>query len=376
MRELIVKPQIHHFETVSQFAQEFELTAEDLIFTEIFIDKTFIAPLNLPCPVICRDSYGVGEPTDALMDKIIGDAQGMGVKRIIAVGGGTVIDIAKVMVLKNALPTAKLFQKQIPIEKEKQLVIIPTTCGTGSEMTNLSIAHIEEKGTKLGIGDDDMYADHAVLIPELVAGLPYKFFVFSAIDAMVHATESFLSPKANAFTEMYSLKAAEMILSGFGEMIKNGPDARKPLTGQFLTASCMAGIAFGNAGVGAVHALAYPLGGNYHVPHGETNYQFFTEVFNVYLAEKKDSKIDMLADAIAAQLEKIGIASTKTDVFQKLEGMLGQLLPLVSLREYGMKEEEIDIFAQSVMDNQQRLLVNSYIPFTLEHAKKIYRNRY
>ena len=376
MRELIVKPQIHHFETVGAFAEEFKLTKNDLIFTEIFIDKTFIAPLNLPCPVICRDSYGQGEPSDALIDKILADVHDLGVDRIIAVGGGTVIDIAKVMSLKNALPSAKLFQKLIPIEKEKHLVIIPTTCGTGSEMTNLSIAHIEEKGTKMGLGDDSMYADHAILIPELVAGLPYKFFVFSAIDALVHATESYLSPKANAFTQMFSIKASELILHGFGEMIKNGPDARKPLTSQFLTASCMAGIAFGNAGVGPVHALAYPLGGNYHVPHGETNYQFFTEVFNIYLAEKKDNKIDALADMIAAQLKKAGIACTKTNVFEKLDGMLGQLLPLVSLREYGMKEEEIDSFAQSVMDNQQRLLVNSYIPFTIAHAKKIYRNRF
>ena len=376
MRQFIVKPQVHSFDTCNDFAKEFGLGKRDLIFTEEFIDKTFIEPLGLPCPVICRDSYGVGEPTDALIDKIAADIKKLDVDRIVAIGGGTVIDIAKVMGLKDATPAAKLYQKQIPIVKEKELVIIPTTCGTGSEMTNLSIAHIEERGTKLGIGDDNMYADHAVLIPELVKGLPYKFFVFSAIDAMVHATESYLSPKANSFTETLSLKSCEMILSGFGEMITKGEEIRKELAGDFLTASCMAGIAFGNAGVGPVHALAYPLGGNYHVPHGETNYQFFTEVFNLYLEKKPDNRIDDLANVIAAQLEKVGIACGEKDVFVKLEEMLGKLLPLKDLHEYGMKEEEIDSFAKSVIENQQRLLVNSYIPFTEEYARMIYRNRF
>lgn len=376
MRQLIVKPQIHRFDTFGNFAEEFNLSKDDLIFTEKFLYETFMKDLNLACSVLLRDPYGLGEPSDDMIDKLTAEAKNYSYSRIIAVGGGSVIDIAKIFALKDNNPAVKLFAKEKPIIREKGLVIVPTTCGTGSEMTNLCIAHIVSKETKMGLGDDVMYADHSVLIPQLVEGLPYKFYIFSAIDALVHAMESYLSPKANAFTESYSLTASEMILNGFVEMIKQGPDSKKALAGDFVTASCMAGIAFGNAGVGPVHALAYPLGGNYHVPHGETNYQFFTQVFNLYAKEKPGKKLETLSNIIIAQLKKAGMEFGMADAFTKLDEFLGKLLPLKSLKEYGMKEEEIDTFAKSVIDNQQRLLVNSYIPFTLEHARKIYRNRY
>ncbi|MGI6160433.1 MAG: 4-hydroxybutyrate dehydrogenase [Christensenellales bacterium] len=376
MRELIIKPQIHRYGVFKEFADGFELDGNDLIFTEKFIYDTFIKGLDLPCKVLLRDAHGLGEPSDDMIDDIAREAAAYDFKRLIAVGGGSVIDIAKILVLEDCIPSIRIFSKEIPARREKGLVIIPTTCGTGSEMTNLSIANIVSKGTKLGIGDECMYADHAVLIPTLVEGLPHKFFLFSSIDALVHAAESYVSPKANVFTDMMAIKACDMLLNGFVKMYLEGPEIKKDLAGDFLTASCIAGAAFANAGVGPVHALAYPLGGNYHVPHGETNYQFFAQVFNLYKNEKPGGKIDEIATLIRGYLDKAGIESTDENVFEKLEEMLGRLEPLKSLREYGMKEEEIDVFAQSVMDNQQRLLVNSYVPFTLEHARMIYKNRY
>ncbi|MDD5017801.1 MAG: 4-hydroxybutyrate dehydrogenase [Eubacteriales bacterium] len=376
MRQLCIKPQIHHFEQFEQFADNFKLSEDDLIFTEQFLFDTFIREFHLACTVVCRDPYGMGEPSDEMIDRIQKDAKANDFRRIIAVGGGSVIDIAKVLALKDSLPSSGLFLKEKPVIKEKELVIVPTTCGTGSEMTNLCIAHIVSKQTKLGLGDDGMYADHAVLIPQLVEGLPYNYLIYSAVDALVHAAESYVSPKANVFTETFSQKACEMILEGFGEMIRKGPEIKKQLSGQFLTASCMAGIAFGNAGVGPVHALAYPLGGNYHVPHGETNYQFFTEVFSIYKREKGGKKLNVLSNMIMRELGKLDIECDGKDTFNQLGEMLGRLQPLKKLREYGMQKEEIEIFSKSVMDNQQRLLVNSYIPFTIDHAREIYGNRY
>jgi 4-hydroxybutyrate dehydrogenase len=376
MKQLYVKPQVHKFDRFADFAKEFGLTDDDLIFTEQFLYDTFIKDLKLPCSVLLRDPFGLGEPSDVMIDQIAGEAKKYSYKRVIAVGGGSVIDIAKIFQLKDNVPSAKIFLKETPIVKEKQLVIIPTTCGTGSEMTNLSIANITAKETKMGIGDDCMYADYSVLIPQLVEGLPYKFYVFSAVDALVHAMESYINPKSNAFSESYSLTASQMILDGFVQMVQKGPDSKKELAGNFLIASCMAGIAFGNVGVGPVHALAYPLGGVYHVPHGETNYQFFTEVFNMYQQERPGEKLNVLSNLIIQQVKKLHIECEVKDAFDKLDELLGKLLPLKDLKEYGMKEEEIEIFAKSVIDNQQRLLVNSYVPFTFEHAKKIYTNRY
>ena len=376
MKQLYIKPQIHRFDTFDAFAKEFGLSANDLIFTEQFLYDTFMKKLNLSCSVLLRDPYGLGEPSDEMIDQISAEAKKFNYDRIIAVGGGSVIDIAKIFALKDNNPSAKIFLKEKPIVKDKHLVIIPTTCGTGSEMTNLSIANIIAKETKLGIGDDLMYADQSVLIPQLVEGLPFKPHMFSAIDALVHAMESYVSPKANAFTESYSLTASEMILDCFVQMIQKGPEAKKELAGEFITASCMAGIAFGNAGCGPVHALAYPLGGVYHVPHGETNYQFFTQVFNIYAKEKPGKKLEVLSRLIMKSVKKLGIECAISEAFDKLDELLNKLLPLKNLHEYGMKEEEIQIFAQSVIENQQRLLVNSYVPFTLEHAKSVYANRY
>ena len=376
MRQLYIKPQIHKFENIASFAQTFEITGDDLIFTEQFLYDTFIKELNLSCKVLCRDAFGLGEPSDEMIDQIAAQANKLDFKRMIAIGGGSIIDIAKILVLKDNVPSAKLFSKETAIQKEKPLVVVPTTCGTGSEMTNLSIANIVAKGTKLGIGDDAMHADHAVLIPQLVQGLPYKVFIYSAIDALVHAVESFVSPKANVFTETFSIQATQMFLRGFVEMTLKGRDVKAQIAGDFLSASCIAGIAFSNAGVGPVHALAYPLGGNYHVPHGETNAQFFTEVLNLYQREKPGGKLDEIGKVIMAELGRAWIPCTQEDVFDKMGGVLQHLQPNVKLHEYGMKAEEIEVFAQSVMDNQQRLLVNSYVPFTKAHAVKIYQNRY
>ncbi len=376
MRQLTVRPQIHNHATFLKFAKEFDLSRQDLLFTEEFIYRTYLKKLDLPCAVLCRDPYGTGEPGDDMIDRVYADARRYSTGRIIAVGGGSVIDIGKILALKDAVPSSRLFQRQIPVVKEKQLVIVPTTCGTGSEVTGIAIAHIEDRGTKMGLADDALFADHAVLIPELVRDLPYPIFAFSAIDALVHAAESYLSPKANAFTEVFSLSATASILGGFASILENGQEHRKEIINSFLTASCFAGIAFANAGVGPVHALAYPLGGNYHVPHGETNYQFFAQVFNLYQRERSAGKIETLAGVIAEPLRRLGIDGNEEDTFTRLESMLQRLLPLKQLREYGMKEEEIGAFAQSVMDNQQRLLVNSYIPFTLDHAREIYSNRF
>ena len=130
------------------------------------------------------------------------------------------------------------------------------------------------------------YADTAVLIPESLQGLPDYVFATSSIDALIHAIESYLSPKASPFTEMYSLAAIQMIMNGFKEILAKGgntPENRKPLLKDFCLAANYAGIAFGNAGCAAVHALSYSIGGAFHVPHGEANYQFFTEVFKMYM---------------------------------------------------------------------------------------------
>lgn len=371
MRQLIVKPQIYRFDTCAGFNEFFKLNDRDLILTNEFIYQPFLGPLKLSSKVFYQERYGTGEPSDEMIDKIFDAVKGTSFDRVIAIGGGSVIDIAKLFVIKDAANTLDLFEKNIPLVKEKELIIVPTTCGTGSEATNISIAEIKAKETKMGLAVDELYADYAVIIPELLKTLPYKFFVTSSIDALIHAIESLVSPKSNCYTELFSIKAIEMILKGYMEILDKGQEYRNEIIEEFLVASNYAGIAFANTGVGAVHALSYPLGGTYHVPHGEANYQFFVEVFKTYNRLNPDGKIVEVNNMLAAILK-----TTPDKVYAALENVLGSLLAKKPLREYGMKPEEIEAFTESVITKQQRLLVNNYTELSREEIKGIFQRLY
>ena len=192
MKALMIKPTIYKYGTCRAFAEEFQLGEGDLVITNEYIYKPAFGNLDLKCDVIYQEKYGMGEPSDEMAEAIYKDIKG-NPKRIIAIGGGTVIDISKIFALKNVSPILDLYDGKI--EKDKELILVPTTCGTGSEVTNIAILALNSRGTKKGLAVDEMYGDAAVLIPELLHGLPFKVFATSSIDALIHAIESTLSPK-------------------------------------------------------------------------------------------------------------------------------------------------------------------------------------
>ncbi|MCD8121479.1 MAG: 4-hydroxybutyrate dehydrogenase [Clostridiales bacterium] len=367
MKEVILIPQISYFETCAEFAKEFQLGSDDLILTNEYIFNPYFGDMNLDVHTIFQEKYGAGEPTDIMVDAILEEAAKTGCKRIIAIGGGTVIDIAKVMAVSAGDPLDSLYAAPEQIQKKRQLVILPTTCGTGSEVTNISIINRTRLGTKVGLVSPHMYADDAVLIPELLKSLPFGVFATSSIDALVHAVESSLSPKATPYTKLFGHKAIEMIIAGFQKIAAEGKEARIPLMKDFLIASNYAGIAFGTAGCAAVHAMAYPLGGTYHVAHGESNYAMFTAVLKNYMEIKQDGEIALLNQKLAGLL-----GCDVAEVYDKLDELLGALIPKKALHEYGMKEEELEIFTKSVMEQQGRLMANNFVPLDAARVLKIY----
>ncbi|MBF4694704.1 4-hydroxybutyrate dehydrogenase [Fusibacter ferrireducens] len=368
MKYFNLPTQISKFDDFKGFAKEFSIGENDLVLTHQFLYDPFMKALNLESDFLMQEQFGAGEPSDEMVDKIHEAIRAKHYNRVIAVGGGTVIDIAKLLIFKDVTNTLDMFEGNIKLIKDKELIIVPTTCGTGSEVTNLSIVEVKSKHTKMGLAMNELYANHAVLIPELLKGLPYNFFIFSAIDALIHAVESYVSPKANEFTQMISMRAMESLMKGFLKIVENGPDYRQELLEDFILASNLAGIAFGNAGVGAVHALSYPLGAAYHVPHGEANYQFFTEVFKVYNRLNPNGKIEPLNAALASLM---GVE--KEAVYDEIEKVLGNLLSKKPLKEYGMKASEIQEFTTSVVEKQQRLLANNYMPLSEEEILNIYK---
>ena len=173
---------------------------------------------------------------------------------------------------------------------------------------------------------------------------------------------------------MYSLKAIEMIMNGYKKIVERGGNTkenRNDLLKDFLIASNYAGIAFGNAGCAAVHALAYAHGAAFHIAHGESNFQGFTEVFKVYNSKQPDGKI--------AEINKIFadiLGCDTADVYDKLDEFLGQILRKKPLREYGMTLDQADEFARLTVENQQRLLGNNYIELSEEEIAGIFRKMY
>lgn len=365
------KTKIQKFATAKEFAGEYQIGERDFILASKHTFDSYFAPLGLTAHVAYKSSYGKGEPTDRMIDALLEDFRKTDCDRIIAIGGGAVIDMAKILVLEGEAQAEQIFKRQTPLRKARTLIAVPTTCGAGSEVSNVSIAEMTSMHSKLGLADDSIYADEAVLIPELLTELPWSFFATSAIDAFIHAIESYVSPKANLYTRMFSKQAMEMILSGFRKLAEHGPEYRMELLDEFLTASNLAGVAFGNAGTGAVHAMSYPLSGVYHVTHGESNYQFLTAVFAAYQSCKPEGELKELNRYLAGILD-----CGEERVYDEIEKLLDQIISRKRLREYGMKEEEIRSFAESVQESQQRLLNQSYVKFTTEQMEEIYRKLY
>lgn len=372
MIQVIMKTELHRFSTCKEFAEDFALGADDLVLTNRYIYSPYFDQLNLQVHTIFQEEYGTGEPTDVMCEHIMRDAAKTNCKRIIAIGGGTVIDIAKALAVANESASMDELYGVMPnLHKRYELVIIPTTCGTGSEVTNIAVFNRTRMGTKMGLVGPAMYADKAVLIPELLYSLPFPVFATSSIDALVHAVESVLSPKATPYTKLFGYRAIEMLICNYQKIAAEGHDALKPLLDDFLVASNYAGIAFGTAGCGAVHAMAYPLGGKYHVAHGESNYANFTGVMKNYMELRQDGEIGALNRFLADLLH-----CDTSDVYTEVETLLNHILPKKALREYGVTPEDLPEFAASVIKNQQRLLSNAFVEMTYDLVLKVYKELY
>lgn len=371
MKELSIKPEIYTFDKCEEFINKFKIGKGDIVITSEHTYVSYLTKFNLDTNLIFIRKYGNGEPSDEMVEAIYQDTKNISYKRVIAIGGGSVLDVSKLFALKTISPVTDLFDHKLEFIKDKELILIPTTCGTGSEVTNISILELKSRHTKLGLAIDELYADFAVMIPELLEDLPFEFFATSSIDALIHAIESSVSPKATSYTEMFSYKAMEIILNGYQQIAKNGRESRVSLLKDFLLASNYAGIAFGNAGCGAVHAMSYPLGANYHVPHGEANYQMFTSVFKTYERLKPIGKITKLNKFLASILH-----CNEYEVYDRIDDLLNILISKKQLRQYGVSKEELKEFTESVMTKQGRLMANNYTQLTKETVYKIYESLY
>ena len=189
------KTEIMQFDNVDTFLKEFTFESSDYILASRSIYNAYFKEHNLPCKIAFHSDYGKGEPTDTMLDAMLKDVRKANPARIIAIGGGSVMDCAKLFVFAGEDCAEDMFLQKCEYNKKRQLIAIPTTCGSGSEVSRISICELTSLHTKLGLAIDELYPDQAILIPQLLSKLPFFYFVTSAIDALIHASESFLSPQ-------------------------------------------------------------------------------------------------------------------------------------------------------------------------------------
>ena len=374
MQLFCVKPTVSTFDRFHEFAETFSLGAGDLIFTERVLFESYIQKEDLPCPVVLKDQYDTGEPKEETVDAILRDIRHLPLRRVIAIGGGSIIDIAKILCVRDAYPCRRVMEQSIPLAPDKELIVLPSTCGTGSEVTFGGIVTMKDTGFKTGVLAPELSAVHAVLVPELLTGLPVKVMLHCSVDALGHAMESYVSAtRGNDMARAVGARAISLLMNIYAVLTEEGLDARFRLYKRFLTASCLAGMAVNNGGAGPVHALAYPVGETYQMSHGESIYQFLAPVFRFYEDRADGPLLEELRQLMVPALKRAGVYSGHA--FDDLETLLEQVYPNRRLRKCGMTEADVEPFVRNIFQAKQRLLTASYCPFTEADAAAIYRAR-
>ena len=294
---------------------------------------------------------------------------------VVGFGGGSSMDVAKIIAIlaKEKQTLAEMYGVDNIVGTRLPLIQIPTTAGTGSEATMVSII-TTGRTTKAGAVSRVLLADKIILDPLLTLGLPSSITAATGVDAMVHAIEAFTSKRLkNPISDMLAVEALKLMSKNIEMAVTDGQNinARSAM----LIGAMKAGQAFANAPVAAVHALAYPLGGNYHIPHGLTNSLVLPHVmrFNMDDASKLYSELAhvVLFDQEVPQDEKQA-SEMLVSYFENLPKRLGLQ---TTLREMNVPFEDLPRLAEEAM-LQQRLLINNPRELNLENALEIYKQAY
>jgi alcohol dehydrogenase len=312
----------------------------------------------------------IADPPEQIVLEATSRAREVGAEIVLGLGGGSSMDVAKllaVLVPQQRQALADMYGVNRIAVSRLPLIQMPTTAGTGSEVTAVSIVTVGE-AKKMGVVAPQLIADLAILDAELTLGLPAAATAATGIDAMVHAIEAYTSARLkNPVSDMLAVKALELLSRNLLSACENGNN-RKAREAMLLGAT-FAGQAFANSPVAAVHALAYPIGGIYHVPHGLSNALVLPHVLK-FNAEAAADLYAELADVIVPAAT--GSAEVKTQaLIAHLEQMIAATRIPSTLREVGIERDGLARMAGDAM-LQTRLLINNPRPVTEADALAIY----
>jgi alcohol dehydrogenase class IV len=290
---------------------------------------------------------------------------------IIGVGGGSVMDIAKLAsVLSTDDYTVKdLLEDPLLAKKQVTSLMIPTTAGTGSEATPNSIVGVPEKNLKVGIVNGELIADHVILDSNMIKNLPKPIAAATGVDALAHAIECFTSKKASPISDTFALEALDLIMNNIIEACTN-PDALEAKSNMLL-GSFYGGVAITSSGTTAVHALSYPLGGKYHIAHGVSNAILLTPVMKFNEPAIRDLLAKAYDRVVKEKNEELNVNEKSNYIIDLLENIVKTLEIPTSLKAFNVPEEDLEELVEAGME-VQRLLVNNMREITPEDARKIY----
>jgi alcohol dehydrogenase class IV len=344
----------------------------------LFVTDATIRRLGLADPALAALSAAGAEPV--VFDSVEEDpsrstlmaavAAGEGCASVVGFGGGSPMDVAKLAAylvatgedLETLWGVGKATGKRLP------LVLVPTTAGTGSEGTPVTVITVGG-GEKRGASSAALVADWALLDPELTVGLPRHVTAATGIDAMVHSIEAYTSARLkNPMSDMLARESLRLIDSNLMRVLDEPRDVGA--RGAMLLGAHLAGIAFANAPCAGVHALAYPLGGHFHVPHGVSNALMLSHVLghNLHAAMPLYAELGTLLDPGLERLGRQGQAQGFVEHMRSLCRSAG--VPL-RLSEVGVGSGDLDLLAREAM-KQERLLINNPCAIGESDARRLY----
>lgn len=311
------------------------------------------------------------EPSYQDIERVIDEVSIANIDLVIGVGGGSVMDTAKLasIVIGANYGVRNLLKDPTIAKKYIKSLMIPTTCGTGSEATCNSIVAIPEEQSKQGIVNNCMIPDYVILDAEMIRHLPSKVLAATGVDALAHTVECFTSKKATILSDTYAIEGAKKIFHNIREAYVDKDNMTAKM--EMLIGAFYGGVAITGSGTTAVHALSYPLGGKYHIAHGVSNAILFAPVMEF----NKDACTERLATLCnAVYPEKYPeTANNKADyIISEIKDIVAKVNIPTKLDEFGVKKEDID-FLVNAGSQQTRLLVNNCKELSLEDIHYLYQ---
>ncbi|WP_216829584.1 iron-containing alcohol dehydrogenase [Alkalihalobacterium elongatum] len=361
-------------EEVAKLGGKKVLIITDKIIRETGLVNKVIEPLQEQSILVDIIDDVIPEPPFEILEEMASKISGKGYDVFVGVGGGSALDVTKLLAVM--MTNTEDVRDMVGIDNIKNpglpFILIPTTSGTGSEVTYNAIFTDNRDKVKKGIVSTYLLPNIAIVDAELTLTVPPAVTAATGMDALVHAVESYTAIRANELTDGIALQAIKLISRSLRTAVHNGRDlkAREDMA----MGSLLAGISLGNAGVGAVHALAYPLGGKFKVPHGVANSLLLPYVmkYNVVANLEKFSEVAKAMGENVEGLSTRDAAELAVHAMARLSQDVG--IP-ESIKDVGVSAEDIPALAEEA-SKIDRLLSNNPRTLTVKDIEKIYQEAY